>query len=538
MSRTNLKAKIRELDSARSMYNTLRALTISRAVGMLDEGERGVYTRLAQTFRRIEKRWSVMIGLLANREGALLNMDWDIRTVPEDQLPPGATKAMADAQAVALREAYEQIENLREAIKFLHLASFRGFSHLQKTLENGDATVGASGIVRLDPVFQWHMIREGLYGEWRFDEKLTGSFQSSEAFDQKMMIFREVERPIGEIALIAYIYEMLGRKDWAGFVEVFGIPDLFFVMPQGTSSEDRAVWQTVLEEAIGAGKGLLPNGSDIKTAGGDIRGTNPFAEFVKFQREDVVLAGTGGKLTMLAESGSGTLAGGAQSAVFDRIAAGEAAEISEIFQRAIDIPLLKEKFENQPVLAWFEITAEDAEDSKTVVANIAALAAQGYLTDPDQVQEKTGLRVTYREPQSIQQGIMNSEVQQRSLLKPWTWFGRATRHIPLANRQSSDPQDQLAALQAAGRDAMEVAINQDVIGAYDRLAEIIDDESLSYDELLQAIEEFQTTELPELTRKAIADPSAADAIADTISAGLLNGMADQAESQKVAGKKT
>lgn len=513
MSKNNLKTKISELDSARTMYNTLRQLTIQRAVSMLDEGETGIYTRLAQTMRRIEKRWSVMIGLLANREGALLEMDWDIRTVPEDQLPPGATKQMAEDQAVALRAAYEQIENLREAIKFLHLASFRGFAHLQKTLSNGDATVGAEGIVRLEPVFQWHMIREGLYGEWRFDQNLTGSFQSSEPFDQKIMIFREAERPIGEVALIAYIYEMLGRKDWAGFVEIFGIPDIFFVMPQNAGKDDMLAWQAQFEAMIGAGKGLLPNGSDIKTAGGDIRGTNPFSEFVKFQREDVVLAGTGGKLTMMSESGSGTLAGGAQADVFKRIASGEAREISEVFQRALDIPLLKLKFPNQPVLAWFEIAAEDAEDTKDVVENITKLASQGYITEPDQVQEKTGLRVVYTPP-AQPFGNRQSPIGNRQSIP---WYRRLfNRQSSISNQQSEDD------LLKNARSAMAKAISEDMKPVADRLAQILDDTPDG--ELFAALEKFRTDELPELAKKALAGTAGAEALEQSMVAALFNGL--------------
>lgn len=398
----SISNRIDESDSLKKMGNPLCGLTIRSAVGLLDEGERGIYTRLAQTYRRIEKRWSVMIGLLANREGALLEMDWDIRTIPADRLPPGYSPFDAMRQAVALRKIYEQIENLYTAVKFLHLASFRGFAHLEKLNEDGDATANPAEIRFLAPLFQAFMIRDGLAGEWRFDERLSGSFQTSEPIDSKTMIFREVENPVGEVALLAYIYEVLGRKDWAGFVEVFGIPDLFFVMPQNASKDDQAAWQAQVEAMIGAGSGILPNGTEIKVSGGDIRGTNPFAEFVRFQREDVVLAGTGGTLTMLSDRGSGTLAGGAQSDVFKRIAKGEARQISEIFQRQIDLPFLEQQFPGQPPLAWFEIAAEDAVDVSSMVGCVCDLAQQGYLTDPDQVQEKTGFRVVLLPPEILQ----------------------------------------------------------------------------------------------------------------------------------------
>jgi phage gp29-like protein len=528
MSKNPLKQKMRTIDSARQMYNTLRQLTIQRAVNLLEEGERGIYTRLAWTTRKIEKRWSVMIGLKANREGALLDMDWDIRTVPEDRLPPGMTQADADRQAVALRSAYEQIENLRAAIKFLHLASFRGFAHLEKINAAGMATIRPDEIKRLEPLWQWHLIRDGMTGPWLFDEKLTGSLTGATEIDPQTVLVREVEDPLCEVALVAYVYEMLGRKDWAGFVEVFGIPDLFFVMPPGTTTDDLTIWQNVVESMFGDGKGLLPNGSSIETAGGDVRGSSPFKEFVKFQREDVVLAGTGGQLTMLAESGTGTLAGGAHADVFERIAQREAREISEVFQQAIDLPLLKEKFPNQPTLAWFEIAAEDVEDTKDVVNNIAALAQAGYVTEPDQVQEKTGLRVTFVPcaedgGRRTEDGGLRTEVSNRSVLKPWTWFGNRR---PLSNRQTEAEKVQETLLQNA-RNALAEAVEADLIEVYDRLAQIIDD--TPDDDLVAAIEKFQTEELPELAAAALADPAAADVIADTLSAGLLNGVAAATE---------
>jgi len=513
MSKNTLKQKLDNLDSARTIYNTLRGLTIQRAVSMLDEAERGVYTRLAWTSRKIEKRWSVMIGLKKNREGALLEMDWDIRTVPEDRLPKGYTQEQADAQADALRSAYEQIQNLREAIKFLHLASFRGFAHLEKINAAGSETLRSDDIARLEPIFQWHMIRDGMNGDWRFDEQLTGSFNAATEIDTKGMIIREVEDPICEVALIAYVYEMLGRKDWAGFVEIFGIPDVFFVMPQNTGKDDQATWDAFIEEAIGAGRGKLPFGSDIKTAGGDVRGTNPFEGFVKFQREDVVLAGTGGKLTMMAESGTGTLAGGAQADVFQRIAVGEAREISELFQQAIDIPLLAEKFPGQPTLAWFDIAAEDVEDTTATVTNIATLANAGYITEPDQVQEKTGLRVQYIAPATPVQPFGNRD--QRSEIKGQSWLGR------LLNRKGDAPVAPDALLKAA-RKAMITARAEDWAPVADRLAQILDDTPDA--DLFQTLEKFRAEELPELAKKVLAGTAGADALEQSMAAALFNGL--------------
>jgi len=74
------------------------------------------------------------------------------------------------------------------------------------------------------------------------------------------------------------------------------------------------------------------------------------------------------------------------------------------------------------------------------------------------------------------------------------------------------------------RNALAEAVEADLIEVYDRLAQILDE--TPDDELVAALEEFQTSELPKLADEALADPAAADVIADTLSASLLNGVAD------------
>jgi hypothetical protein len=57
---------------------------------------------------------------------------------------------------------------------------------------------------------------------------------------------------------------------------------------------------------------------------------------------------------MLTETGAGTLAGGAHTETFRQIARGDAAALSEVMQREIDLPLLAEAFPVWPVQAYFD----------------------------------------------------------------------------------------------------------------------------------------------------------------------------------------
>ena len=132
----NLKKQIKSVNAARSQYNPLRGITLQRAVSLLEEGERGIYADLQWLYRTIEKRDAVLRALKRRRSAALMKLEWNIKTVPADQMPDGVTEEQAEAQAEALRKLYEQIENLYAAIKALALAEFRGFAHLEKIYIN------------------------------------------------------------------------------------------------------------------------------------------------------------------------------------------------------------------------------------------------------------------------------------------------------------------------------------------------------------------------------------------------------------------
>src|SRR5260370_40378808 len=73
-----------------------------------------------------------LLAVCAGRTSAVLAQPETSAPPPADKLPPGASATLAEDQAAALRHAYDGLDNLREAIEFLALASFRGFSHLEK----------------------------------------------------------------------------------------------------------------------------------------------------------------------------------------------------------------------------------------------------------------------------------------------------------------------------------------------------------------------------------------------------------------------
>jgi phage gp29-like protein len=375
----------------RAQFNPLRGLTIAQLVTMLEAAERGNYARLQWLYRFVEKRNSTLRAVLQRRQASMTRLDWDIRLrdVTTATVNP---RTLAARQAAALREAYECIVNLREAVTFLALAEFRGYAHLERHFDARGRTI------RLEPVPQWFWARLGPEAPWQYNAEARPGLPmpGDPVLDPKRFIYRENDSPIDEIAVIAHVRQSLSQKDWDGFVETYGLPPLFLELPADIPAEREAEYQAQAEAIIGDARGTVPHGTQIHTVDSGARGQNPFAEHLQYQDQLIVLAATGGKLTVLTESGSGTLAGGAHQRAFDDITEAEAALLSEIFQEQFDRPLLARMFPGQPQLAYFELAATRSLDPADVISQALMLARAGYEIDPAELSEKTGYRLKLR----------------------------------------------------------------------------------------------------------------------------------------------
>lgn len=398
----------------RDGYNPLRSLTIARAVSLLEEGERGAFADLQWTYRYIEMQDATLGALIERRTNAIQELDWNIvmrGDVPEEK------KAVAAKQDAALKRAYENIGNLTAALEFLAMASFRGYSRLEKVTDDNGA------VCELATVDQWFWVRDGLYGQWKYNPAATFGTNRGTDVPEPRFITREVARPINRVALIAFVRKSLSQKDWDGFIEAYGIPAVFVVMPPDLPEDKADEYLDAADQVTGDARGVLPAGSDIKTVDNGARGVNPFKEHLAYQDEQVVLRGTGGKLTMLAESGSGTLGGNAHSETFKAIARGEAKEISEILRKAIDAEIIERVTPGEQAWCGFELAANEEQDTKQVVLDVVALQGGGFRVDPAYVEEKTGYKLTANAEPAEATTILN-----RASSEGMTWkrFARET----------------------------------------------------------------------------------------------------------------
>lgn len=499
----------------RDGYNPLRGLTVASAVTLVESWDRGEFADLMWLYRWIERSDATLSAVLNRREAALTKLDWEIKAVDADDIPPGVTEADVEAQQEFLRAAYERLDNLREAIAHLALADFRGFSFVEKQAVNGPL------IDHLECVDHWNVLRAGLRGAWYYNasgmQKSTHALPDSDRMELRNFVHLTCERHVGFVALFAVLRKALGQKDWAAFVEGFGLNPTIIIGPPGVQPEKAADFQAGAESVAEHSSGYLPNGSDVKYANSE-KGQQPFAEYIRAQDADIVLAGTSGKLTMLAESGSGTLAGGAHKDTFDELAKGHAQRISEAFQRDFDRPLLAAEFPGKPVLAYFELCANEEANVGEVVKDVATLATAGYAVKPEQIEEKTGYEVELK-PGASQPGAGSTE-QGAQANGTGTDLTRAPDSAP-----EMDDEDTLENRAADPVAALRSALKGDLASLARRVRSIaaISDEGIRREKLAQ----FRA-ELPGLLKDLNADPAAAAPMAALIERSLAAG-ASQAE---------
>lgn len=454
----------------RDHYNPLRGLTMRRAVQLLEDETRGAFADLQWTYRAIEGQDATLGALVERRTGAIQQLDWDIKV--RDDTPP-EKKEVAELQRRALKAAYERLTNLEDAIENLALASFRGFAHLEKIEEGG-------AVVRLDLVDQWYWVREGLNGEWRLNKSAAPGTTKGETVDLERFVIREVARPINRVALVCFVRKGLSQKDWDAYVEEFGLPAVFVILPSDVPTDKLDEYAEMADKITGNARGTLPGGSNVKTVSAP-RNSEPFEKHIRHQDEQLVLRGTGGLLTMLTASGSGTLAGSAHQEAFDILARAEARKISAILREQFDQDVLYRTTPDEPAWAYFELAANEENDPSVIVKDTVALEGAGFQVDAAWVSEKSGYPVTRapKDPPSGQTGLAGALRGPAAAPEDAGRPDGAGRDIPpsestiganLENRESGTsgaPRDWLdeaaeaaflAALEGGGGDPLEAAL--------------------------------------------------------------------------------
>jgi phage gp29-like protein len=396
---------VRKSNSWRDNYNPLRQLTIQRLMALFEQAERGAYSEIQLILRKAEKRFPILKGFVEKLVSSIEELEWDVKVMAA--LPEGVTPAMAEAQRKFLRGRYDLLKNLSNTFGQIALGEIHGYTVLQKhRYDDGGPNDGA--VAELYWIEPWCWSREGFYGDFYYNEQSRfgiglGTCQASLGEKNRIgsvdlpreeFVIREVDSPIYEIALIAFVNWLMARKDWAAFVEIFGLPNAVVIMPPNIPPGSEAEYQASAEKVADGVSGAMPNGSDIKFPTASQRGDAPFKGFCDAQESDVVMAGTGGQLTMLSmPTGIGKGASEEHDGAWQKIAALKARRINETLNRDFDLVELAAEFPGQPVCVYFELSIKDKEDVGMLADTVVKMEGVNLQTDEKEISERTGLKL-------------------------------------------------------------------------------------------------------------------------------------------------
>jgi phage gp29-like protein len=378
----------RQASRARQSQNPLRGLTQQRLTAMIEEAERGAQADWQWLLSWIEKEYAVLIALEERFKGALSELNWDVRIA--DHCPP-EDQARAEEQQRKLKGFYHNCHRLESSLEELAMGRFRGCAFLEKTLT-------AKGRPCLEPVEPWYFCRDAL-GPWLYNSRASSGSTQGEPLDLARWLIREVKQPIGRLAARLFLIRSISLADWQSYLESYGIPSLIAILPPDVPADQVPQFQGLLEKLVANSRGTAPHGTTFETITPGGTGTTPHQELLDWCDKQLVLAGTGGLLTMLAESGSGTLAGGAHMDAFKTLAAREARLVSQELWSQVDEPLLDAWFPGEPHYAYFELSTNEETDPDKVVSHYTALKAAGLTIRQEQIEEKTGYAFTEGPPE-------------------------------------------------------------------------------------------------------------------------------------------
>ncbi len=350
-------------------------------------------------------------------------------------------QVLAAEQVAAVESLMDGIENLYGAVDHLALAFVRGFAHCEK-VESADGA-----IVELRPVDQWHVVRDGIYRGWRYNPEARQCGYDALTPEHEMLserfVTHEVERPLARIAIMKYVRSSLSEKDWGAFVEIYGKRTGIAILPPDVPPEQVADYLAMAQALAEGAPGAMPHGSDFKPNSGDKgSGATPFAEHCKYWTEKLVLAGTNGKLTMLAEAGSGTLGGNAHADTFESLSRADARRVSTTINDQLVTPYLRGAFPGRPVSAYWELAFREEVDAAAVVEDAGKLRAAGYRLDREELQEKTGYKVSDATSQAGDAAEITNAALQRAANSSGDVSGVTTakKAETLLNRVSEAPE--------------------------------------------------------------------------------------------------
>ena len=337
----------------------------------LNSFELGLYRYVVRIWNLMRKRDSHLLSVSSKRFKRVSKFDWEI--VPNDSTPD------AIAQAEFLSDFYSDITVYAEGNRREKFGLKKAIRHLMTATANQYAAceiewlpgTGEDGTIRV----ALDTVRADYFDQSGGTMKVYADAYSGDGLeipDDKFIIHR-ADEALMIAGSILFVMKQISLGQWNQFADRFGMPGLIGTAPESASQASRDVLQKVVENWVATMAAVLPPGYDVKTVQAAVSGSLlPAALLVDWCDSAQSVLWAGGNLTTKSESGSGTLAGGAQRDQELEVAEDDADSLAETLDMQLSAPAVKFQF-GQPLLCSFKFKVAKAIDLAAAIQVDAAL---------------------------------------------------------------------------------------------------------------------------------------------------------------------
>lgn len=314
-----------------------RGLTPMRLYQTLDMAERGYLREQAELFVDMEEKDTHIFAELQKRKRALLTLDWSIE-------PPPKPSAEEEAAAELLEELVCAIPNFEDVIVDALDAIGHGFAALEiEWQRQGKFTL---------PKAITHRPQS-----WFVTDQETKSqilLRRSDSFDGVPLlpfgwVLHIHKAKSGYIArggllrvlTLPYLYRNYAARDFAEFLEIFGLPLRLGKYPTGTDEADKMALLDAVVQLGHDAAGIIPDDMALEFQEAAKGSGDPFMAMIDWAERSISKAVLGGTLTSGADGKSSTNAlGNVHNEVRHDLKVSDARQLESTLQRQLLFPLL------------------------------------------------------------------------------------------------------------------------------------------------------------------------------------------------------
>lgn len=498
--------RIRHQKQAR--FNPLRNLTPDVLVRQMDGFAAGYLRDFALTMEAIERRDDMLKSVAPKRKSAIARRTYEILTAPDLQ---DSQKAEAEKHADALRYFW----NNTTVGSAVDQNQQGGFSLLVRQI------MDAVGFRYAVHEIIWQPSPEGLTARFNyvplwFFENTTGRLRFLQSDYAAEGVSLEpgawmvtVGEGIMEACAVAYMFKHLPLKDWLIFSQDFGRPAIEGITDAAPDSAD---WNSMVEAVRAFSADLRTvhsRNGEIKVTAVSNPGQAPFETLVERMDRAMARLWRGADLSTLSAGqgqGQGASLQGKES---DMMEVDDAGFVSETCQQVDKLVIGYTFGEGTKPLAYIKVIVPEKQDADRDIKVDEFLRDSGAPLGTKATLERYGRPMP--NPDDV-------PLQKPAAPAPLMPALAANESFASARARAEQVSTELlqSAIERAGK-----ALAEDLQPLRSRLERIlkIDDPQILFTKLRSLLDE-----IPRLTQNLLADPAAAAAIADSMSAALFNGI--------------